>query len=137
MSRKEIINLVEKESDRHLDCVAKDVTELKDDVNEIKIALLGGNKFKSGQGLIDMVKHSYEHSKKAEDLEVLPRLKKVAVHYEEWDKDGTWIKIEELLDSFNFSKRLITFLGIGSAAGIIALILGIITAFDLISNLFN
>jgi len=97
------------------------------DIKEIKEALLGSdNKYKKDIGLSSMIKFSYDYAKANTDSKLIERAIPAIDHFYNWNEGAEgftkWDILDKVIEDFVFSKRMKLFFGIGSWAGIIALI---------------
>jgi hypothetical protein len=99
-------------------------------VTRIERVLLGDADY-DDDGFVKMIRYSYEHARQNEESKIIPKGWETINHYEQWDKEGKWTSLNEIIQDNFMTKKVKTFFNLGSWAGILALItsLGSVIAF--------
>ncbi len=104
---------------------AKILSQQTSDIQEIKLALLGGgNKYKKDAGLSQMIEESYDFAKKNDIL--FKRMNPVVDHFEDWQRNNKWQILDTVIDNSVFTSRLKVYFGLSTFVGVVGLILIII-----------
>lgn len=127
LTESQIKALIQQEISDCFKDIVKAQEEQGNDIKEIKEALLGSdNKYKKDVGLSSMIKFSYDYAKANTDSKLIERAIPAIDHFYNWNEGAEgfakWDILDKVIEDFVFSKRMKLFFGIGSWAGIIALI---------------
>jgi hypothetical protein len=101
-----------------------------EDLMEIKEALLGGgNKYRKDMGLSSIIDFNHQYVKRSVDSKIYERALDddgALSFYERWKEQGKWTVLEKMIDEAVITNKLKIFLGLGSFAGIISFIGGLV-----------
>ena len=84
-----------------------------------------------------MIRYSYEHARKNEENQITTKGWKAINHYENWETNGKWNALDEIIQENFMTKKVKTFFNVGSWAGIISLIGTIGSVIAFIVYLYN
>ena len=104
--------------------ISKDVAQLKresEGIGRIE-RLLKGDKDFEDEGMAYQVKVAYEYARKNTDSHIVDRGLKAIAHYENWERDGLWNLLLDMVDKYKVLKWFVVFTGIGTMAGVVNLI---------------
>lgn len=135
LSEMEIKNLVRTEIAECFNEMSKDIAILKN--SNVKLEhgierierLLIGDKDLADIGYAEMIKYSYDYTKRNVDRKIIERGEKAISHFEIWDHEGKWKIINEMIEKYSAVKwltYLIVSSGIISVANVITMILKLI-----------
>ena len=120
-----------------------EVTKLKEtseasgkSLSRIERVLLGDAEY-DDDGFVKMIRYSYEHARKNEESKITEKGWKTIEHYENWEKNGRWSALEEIIQDNFMTKRVKRFFNVGSWSGIIALITSLGGVIGFIIYLYN
>jgi hypothetical protein len=84
-----------------------------------------------------MIRYSYEHARKNEESQITTKGWKTINHYENWETNGKWKALDEIIQDNFMTKRVKMFFNLGSWAGILALITSLGGVLGFIIYLYN
>lgn len=120
-----------------------EVTKLKEtseatgkSISRIERVLLGDTEY-DDDGYVKMIKYSYEHARKNEESQIITKGWQVIEHFDNWEKNGKWKALDEIIQDNFMTKKVKMFFNLGSWAGIISLIGTIGTVIGFIIYLYN
>ena len=120
-----------------------EVTKLKEtteasgkSLSRIERVLLGDAEY-DDDGFVKMIRYSYEHARKNEESQITTKGWKTINHYENWETNGKWGALDEIIQENFMTKKVKTFFNVGSWAGIISLIGTIGSVIAFIVYLYN
>ena len=120
-----------------------EVTKLKEtteasgkSLSRIERVLLGDAEY-DDDGFVKMIRYSYEHARRDEESGIVTKGWKTINHYENWDVNGKWAALDEIIQENFMTKRVKTFFNLGSWAGILALITSLGGVIGFIIYLYN
>ena len=120
-----------------------EVTKLKEtteasgkSLSRIERVLLGDAEY-DDDGFVKMIRYSYEHARRNEESQITTKGWKAINHYENWETNGKWDALDEIIQDNFMTKRVKIFFNVGSCAGIISLIGTIGSVIAFIVYLYN
>lgn len=105
-------------------------------ISRIERVLLGDTEY-DDDGYVKMIKYSYEHARKNEESQIITKGWQVIDHFDNWEKNGKWKALDEIIQDNFMTKKVKMFFNVGSWAGIISLIGTIGTVIGFIIYLYN
>lgn len=105
-------------------------------ISRIERVLLGDTDY-DDEGYVKMIKYSYEHARKNEESQITAKGWQVIDHFDNWEKNGKWKALDEIIQDNFMTKKVKMFFNVGSWAGIISLIGTIGTVIGFIIYLYN
>ena len=105
-------------------------------ISRIERVLLGDTEY-DDDGYVKMIKYSYEHARKNEESQIIAKGWQVIDHFDNWEKNGKWKALDEIIQDNFMTKKVKMFFNVGSWAGIISLIGTIGTVIGFIIYLYN
>lgn len=99
-----------------------DVEIMKQSLNTIEKCLLGDRDFQQ-MGVIEKVNCSYEYAKKNIDSKLVVRAEKALDHFFDWEKNGYWGMLSDMLDKYKAIKWLSLLLGSSTIVSIATLVM--------------
>jgi len=105
-------------------------------LSRIERVLLGDAEY-DDDGFVKMIRYSYEHARKNEESLITKKGWKTINHYENWETNGKWDALDEIIQENFMTKKVKTFFNVGSWAGIISLIGTIGSVIAFIVYLYN
>lgn len=105
-------------------------------ISRIERVLLGDTEY-DDDGYVKMIKYSYEHARKNEESQIIAKGWQVIDHFDNWEKNGKWKALDEIIQDNFMTKKVKMFFNVGSWAGIISLIGTIGTVIGFIVYLYN
>lgn len=123
--------------------LGREVTKLKEttessgkSISRIERVLLGDVEY-DDEGFVKMIRYSYEHARKNEESKIVEKGWKAIGHYENWEVNGKWRALDEIIQDNFMTKRVKTFFNLGSWAGILGLITSLGSLIAFIIYLYN
>lgn len=120
-----------------------EVTKLKEtteasgkSISRIERVLLGDTEY-DDEGYVKMIKYSYEHARKVEENKVVEKGLETIEHYKNWEKNGKWAALDEIVQDNFMTQKVKRFFNLGSWAGILALITSLGGIVSFIIYLYN
>jgi len=131
----EIRRIVQQEIKSCFEEINSNVKKQGESLSRIEEALLGNDYNKTG--LVATVQSHSEYIDRNKVTDVANRSLKMVEMFEEWEENGNWKVVKEIILNSVISNKTKAFFGVGSWAGIIAFVGTIITIVGWFSGWFR